>query len=211
MAELSESKERIKQAYLDTIHRLTIVAEHKDRRTASHIKRVGHLCRLFAEKLGMPEEDQEIIFYASPMHDIGKIAIPADILLKHGELTPVEYELMKKHAEIGSQILNGSSSVYLRMAESIALTHHENWDGSGYPRGLKGEEIPLEGRIMRLVDQYDALRSERSYREPFNHVEALSIITKGDRKTRQEHFDPDLLKVLIDSDKQIEEMYNRMD
>lgn len=208
MKKLAESQERIRHGYLDTIHRLTIVAEFKDQHTATHIKRVGHLCKLFAEKMGLPEDFQEIIFYASPMHDIGKVAIPADILLKSGGLTPEEYGLMKKHTDIGASILRGSDSEFLKMAESIALTHHENWDGSGYTQGLKGEEIPIEGRIMRIVDQYDALRSERSYNKPIDHAEACRIITEGDKKTKPQHFDPGLLLLLSEVEGQLKQTYD---
>lgn len=204
---LLESQNTIKQSYIDTINRLTIVAEFKDEDTGSHIKRISHYCTLMARQLGLPENTIEMIAYASPMHDIGKVGIPSDIILKPARLNVEEFALMKTHTTIGARILSGSGTILLDMAERIALCHHERWDGGGYPRGLKGEDIPLEARIMNLADQYDALRSRRPYKPPFEHENAFKIITEGDNRTMPAHFDPRILAAFKDLHRTFDEIF----
>jgi len=197
--DLRLSKEELNTSYLDTIFRLTSVAEYKDGFTSDHIKKVGHYCRLLAREIGWGDAEQEAIYYASPMHDIGKVAIPSEILLKPGRLTLEEFALMKTHTSSGAAILQGSNSSVIQLGGRIALSHHERWDGTGYPRGLREDEIPLEGNIMNIADQYDALRSERPYKPALGHDEAFKIIAHGDGRTKPSDFSPLVLETFRDS------------
>lgn len=185
----------------ETIFRLTRAAEYRDKETKNHIVRMGHYARLLAARIGRSTADQELIFLAAPMHDIGKVAIPDSILLKEGKLTPTEWEVMKSHARAGYEILKESDSPVIKCGAEIALAHHEKWDGSGYPQGIKGKDIPLTGRICALTDVFDALVSTRPYKKAWPLNEVLETLKKG----KGQHFDPalvdDFLQIIPDVQK----------
>jgi putative two-component system response regulator len=187
--ELKQAFERIKAASLDTIYRLSMAAEYKDEDTGAHIKRMSRYSAAIARRMGLDKSAIETILYASPMHDLGKIGIPDQILVKPAKLDPVEWEIMKLHTVIGAKILKGSDAEFIRLGETIAQCHHEKWDGSGYPNNLKGIEIPIAGRITAIADVFDALTSKRPYKKPFSVEESLAIIREG----RRSHFDPDVV------------------
>ncbi len=176
----------IKRVHLDTIMRLSVAAEYKDKDTARHIQRVSRYSEALARQLGWSKEKQELILYAAPMHDVGKIGIADAILLKPGRLNDQERRAMQEHTTIGASIMSGSESPVLQMSEKVALYHHEKWDGTGYPRGLKGEDIPQVGRILAVADVFDALSSKRVYKGAMSLDETMNILHKDSGS----HFDP---------------------
>lgn len=192
--ELRHAFEKIKVASLDTIYRLSRAAEYKDEDTGAHILRMSNYSAIVARTMGLTEQTVESILYAAPMHDIGKIGIPDKILLKPAKLDPDEWVIMRQHTIFGGKILEGSDTGFIRLGEMAALTHHEKWDGKGYPKGLKGKEIPLVGRIVAIADVFDALTSKRPYKEPFSLEKSYEII-KEDRGT---HFDPDVVDAFFE-------------
>jgi putative two-component system response regulator len=191
--QLRGALEKLNQASLDTIMRLARAAEYKDEETGAHIQRMSGYSAAIARKLALGDNVAKTILYAAPMHDVGKIGIPERILQKPGKLNPEEWEIMKQHTIIGGQILQGAKSGYLKVAEVIALTHHERWDGTGYPRGLKGKAIPLAGQIAAIADVFDALTSKRPYKEAFTIEKAFAII----KESSGSHFNPDVVAALF--------------
>jgi putative two-component system response regulator len=192
-AELQSTVAELERSRRETIHRLSRAVETRDTETGSHIERIGELAALIGERLGLEPERVELLRIASPMHDVGKIGISDQILRKPGKLTPDEQREMQRHTEIGYGILSGSEAEPLDLAADIALTHHEKMDGSGYPRGLQGAEIPLEGRIAAVVDVFDALISNRVYRPAYSVEKATEIMRAG----RDTHFDREPLDALL--------------
>ncbi|MHC4781415.1 MAG: HD domain-containing phosphohydrolase [Planctomycetota bacterium] len=196
----------LREAHLDTIFRLSVAAEYRDLDTAGHIRRISDHSALLGASVGLAEDKVDLIRYTSPMHDVGKIGVPDAILLKPGKLTPEERAIMEQHTVIGAKILENSDAVVLKESEVVAISHHEKWDGSGYPNGLAGEDIPLEGRIVAVADVFDALSSPRCYKPAFPQEKVMSILKEG----RGNHFDPGLLDAFFDSledHQQIRERY----
>jgi HD-GYP domain-containing protein (c-di-GMP phosphodiesterase class II)/methylmalonyl-CoA mutase cobalamin-binding subunit len=192
--ELKRALSELEIAQAETVRRLSMAVEFRDEDTGAHIERIGRFSTLLAEHIGMDPEFCERLKHAAPLHDVGKVAIPDAILLKPGPLTPEERAIVETHAEEGHRLVKGSSSSILDLAATIALSHQEKWDGTGYPRGLKGEEIPIEGRIVAVADVFDALTSDRVYRKAFPVDEAIQMM----REQRGRHFDPVLLDAFLE-------------
>lgn len=195
LSERDEAYEKVDKAYLEAMNRLAIIAEMRDPETGAHIRRVSYYVRILAERSGYNHETVDNLFYAAPMHDVGKVGIPDHILFKESPLNTEEWDIMKTHTLIGARIFENAESAVLKIARDIALTHHEKWSGGGYPNGLSGTQIPISGRMMAIADVYDALRSRRPYKEPFTHTESVRIITEGDNRVKPLDFDPELLKI----------------
>jgi len=207
---VAQRTRQLRENYVDTIYRLTLASEYKDEETGGHIKRISHYTKELALRMGLGNEFADSIFHASPMHDVGKVSIPDAILLKPGSLDNEELGIIKTHPAIGAKILEGSVSPLLKTAADIALSHHERWDGTGYPQGLKGEKTPLAARITMLADIYDALRNTRPYKLPFDHEKTVAIITAGDGRTMPAHFDPDILAVFKEFNHKFKEIYEEL-
>ncbi len=209
LTKLSSAQRKLRGAYLDIIRRLAIAAEYKDRDTAMHIARMSRFSEMLARKMNLSPGEIELILHASPMHDVGKIGIADQILLKPSRLTKEEWAAMKEHTVIGGRIMSDSNSELLRAGEIIARTHHERWDGSGYPQHLTGEEIPIWGRICAVADVFDALTSQRPYKPALPNQQALEII---DRE-KGAHLEPKLVDLFIanyDEVVEIQEKVRRM-
>lgn len=192
--ELVDAQFKIQQSRLQVIRRLGRAAEFRDNETGLHIIRMSKTAELLARSAGLGDYQCELLLNASPMHDIGKIGIPDYILLKPGKLNENEWEIMKSHAQIGADILAGDDSDLLVMARDIAISHHEKWDGSGYPKGLSGEDIPFVGRVTALSDVFDALTSERPYKKAWPVEEAIQYM----QDNRGLHFEPRLVDIFME-------------
>ena len=205
-AAVSKRTEQLRKAYheiektaLNTIIRLSRAAEYKDEDTGAHILRISAISAAIAHQLELGDKVIKSIRYATPMHDIGKIGIPDHILLKPGKLREDEWEIMKQHTTMGMRILEGATDGYGKLAGAIAITHHERWDGTGYPRGLKGQKIPLVGRIVAIADVFDALTSKRPYKGAFSLEKSFDIIKEG----QGSHFDPEIVNTFFSIEDEI--------
>jgi putative two-component system response regulator len=196
---LRQALHKLETYSLDSIYRLTRASEYKDEDTGAHIQRMSHYSAAVARQMGLDENVAKNILYGAPMHDVGKIGIPDRILLKPGKLDADEWEIIKQHGIFGGKILEGAKSGYLRLGEVITLTHHEKWDGSGYPKGLKGKQIPLVGQIAAIADVFDALTSKRPYKPAFSLEKSYAIIREG----RGSHFSPDVVDAFFAAEKEI--------
>jgi len=192
-SQVKEQTRIINETRFQIIQRLGRAAEYKDNATGMHVMRMSHYSQQLALAAGMSEQDAELVLNASPMHDIGKIGIADNILLKPGELDSDEWDIMQQHPQIGADIIGEHDSVLLRAAREIALTHHEKFNGKGYPNGLKGEEIPLMGRIIAIADVFDALTTARPYKKAWTVEDALKRI----KNEAGEHFDPELVEKFL--------------
>ena len=204
---LEDEVKKVTESIIDreheTLNVLGRAAEHRDPETAAHISRVAHYCRLIAENLGVGADEGERLFYATPLHDIGKIGIADSILLQPGKLTAEEFSQVKQHTLIGHRILENSESEYLKAGALISLHHHEHFNGGGYPAGISGESIHLHGRIVAIADVFDALTSRRPYKEPWPFERALEHLTKE----RGAHFDPELVDDFSNSESMVKEIF----
>ncbi|MCW8916860.1 MAG: response regulator [Magnetovibrio sp.] len=191
---VKERTQELEETRLEVVRRLGRAAEYKDNETGMHVVRMSKIAELLGRALGMDDEEAGMLLIASPMHDIGKIGIPDSVLLKPGKLEGEEWETMKSHVNIGAEILGDHASPLMEMARVVALTHHEKWDGSGYPDGLKGEDIPLVGRITAVADVFDALTSERPYKKGWPVDEAVDFI----KSQSGQHFDPKVVEKFLE-------------
>lgn len=194
-AKVRERTRALRETQLEIIFRLSRAAEYRDNDTGMHIKRMSHYTQVISSAAGCDEETSSLFFHASPMHDIGKIGIPDMILLKPGRLDPEEWDIMKTHTTIGAEILSGHDSLLIKTAGAIALTHHEKWNGSGYPSGLAGEEIPLAGRIVAVCDVFDALTSHRPYKKAWPIEDAVREVKSGSGTA----FDPKIVEAFVNT------------
>lgn len=200
---VEETTAALRESEHEALEVLSKSAEYKDPETASHIARVSHYAKLIAKKVGLSEREQEILYFAAPLHDIGKIGIEDAILLKPGKLTDEEFDIMKTHSKIGASILEKRTNVFLKAGAVIAQTHHEKFNGRGYPEGLKGEDIPLYGRIVAVADVFDALTSVRPYKKAWTFEDATNLLIEE----KGEHFDPVLVDLFIDSLDEVRRIY----
>lgn len=195
----------LKKSEYEALEVLSRAAEYKDPETGSHIARVSHYSKLIAEKKGLSKREQEIIYYAAPLHDLGKIGIEDNILLKPAKLTFEEFETMKNHSTIGANILSKRENIFLQAGEVIARGHHEKYNGKGYPAGILKQEIPIYARIVAIADVFDALTSVRPYKKAWSFEDALNLLIEE----KGEHFDPELVDLFVDSIDEVKAIYKK--
>lgn len=205
--EVEKATHELKKSQFEALDVLSRTAEYKDPETGSHIARVSHYSKMLAKLHGLDDYEQELLFYAAPLHDIGKVGIEDSVLLKPGKLTDVEFERMKMHSTIGYNILKNSSNPYLIAGTVVAQSHHEKYNGRGYPNGLAGEDIPLYGRIVAIADVFDALTSVRPYKKAWSFEEAMELIVRE----KGEHFDPALADLFIENIDRVREIYQQFE
>ena len=203
--EVRKRTEEIRLTQLETVRRLGVAGEFRDNETGAHVLRMSHVCSLLAKKNGQNENDCELLLFASSMHDVGKIGIRDDVLLKQGKLNDEEWQSMKRHPQIGAKIIGDHNSDLMILAREVALNHHEKWDGTGYPRGIQGEDIPISARIAAISDVFDALTSERPYKEAWSVEKALALI----QRESGQHFDPMLVELFLENIDEILEIKER--
>lgn len=202
---VEEQTQDLHKAQLEVVNRLTHAAEFRDGQTGFHNKRLSKYCSIIGRSYGLLKGANWLLYHAVPMHDLGKLGIADSILLKKGSLTPKEYEIIKEHCEIGGDLLKGGNSKLLKIARAVALTHHEHWDGSGYPKGMPGKKIPLAGRIVAICDVFDALTSQRPYKEAWKFEEAVKEI----QRLNNTFFDPQIVKLFIQNLSEIRKVYDQ--
>ena len=203
-SEVQKATQKLINREHETLNILGKTAEYKDPETASHVSRVAHYSKMLAREYGLSAQDQDLIFYAAPFHDLGKVGIEDKILLKPGKLDKDEFEIMKTHAQIGYEILKDSQSEYLKAGATIAITHHEKYDGSGYPNALKEKDINIFGRIVAIVDVFDALTSHRPYKKAWSFDDAINLLVEEKAK----HFDPDIVDLFIKNIDEVKSIFN---
>ncbi|MDD4908720.1 MAG: HD domain-containing protein [Candidatus Omnitrophica bacterium] len=202
-ADLKKAYAEIRDSYAEMIFRFALIAEYRDESTGTHLVKIADYSTEIAREMGLSQKDIDNLRYASPMHDIGKIVIPDAILKKPGGLTPEEREVMKTHTTLGGDIFKNSKSPLLKVARTISLTHHERFDGTGYPNGLKGDDIPLFGRIVSVADVFDALTSKRPYKEAYGFDEAVELIKEGSGT----QFDPAVVRAFLKRIEKIKQVW----
>ena len=203
--EIQEAKTAVEENEQEALYILGKAVEYKDRKTGAHTQRVAHYCQVLAKAAGLNEKVQDVVFHASQLHDLGNVGISDDILLKEGKLDEDEYAVMKTHARIGYDMLKYSQSGYLKAAAVICYSHHERYDGSGYPIGLSGETIPILGRIVAIADVFDALTQERPYKKAWTVEDACQLLIEE----KEKHFDPNLVDLFIENMNQIKSIQNQ--
>ena len=206
-SEIIKATKEIQEREHESLVIIGKTAEYKDPETASHVARVAHYSKILAKAYGLSEHEQNLVFYASPFHDLGKVGIADNILLKPAKLDDKEFDTMKTHAQIGYDILSGAKSEYLRIGADIAISHHEKYNGTGYPNKIKGTAINLYGRIVAVVDVFDALTSHRPYKKAWSFEDAVALL----KEEKEKHFDPKLVDLFIENVDKITEVYNQFD